>query len=129
MKLKYGTSILILLLIALLSKHYTGLGSEYIVGYFADIMAVAIIYLTIKMIWEVSKYKLALGVLTIALIIEFSQLIKNSLFNAIRANTLGQIVIGGTFDWFDILAYFLGILLALSIDTFISQGDKKLTKH
>lgn len=48
--------------------------------------------------------------------VEFLQLYQAAWLNAIRSTTLGHLVLGSTFTWFDIAAYAVGILLGVVID-------------
>ncbi|WP_069095596.1 DUF2809 domain-containing protein [Methyloligella halotolerans] len=46
--------------------------------------------------------------------VEFSQAVHIEWFDEIRSHALGQLVFGSTFTWWDIVAYWAGIALALA---------------
>lgn len=67
-------------------------------------------------------------------LVEFSQLYQADWLRAIRSTTLGHLVLGSTFSWFDIAAYAVGILAGVLIDAvcFCTSGfaaDKRQTAH
>jgi Protein of unknown function (DUF2809) len=117
--------IILLTPIAFASKKYTGYGAEYVVGYLADIIAVVVLYLALRAITKIEKYKLAFLIFGFALFIEFSQLIQHPILDKIRSIRLGQIIVGGSFDWFDILAYFVGLTLALCLEQELTKPQSQ----
>jgi len=57
----------------------------------------------------------ALAIATSCLV-EFSQLYQAAWLNEIRSTTLGHLVLGSTFSWFDIAAYAIGVLVGALIE-------------
>ena len=53
-------------------------------------------------------------------LVEFSQLYQAAWINSIRSHPLGHLVLGSTFSWLDIAAYFVGVLVGA-----ITLGIKK----
>jgi hypothetical protein len=49
-------------------------------------------------------------------LVEFSQLYQADWINAIRATTLGHLVLGSTFVWEDLVAYAVGVLIGVVVD-------------
>jgi len=62
---------------------------------------------------------LGLLALTIALIIEVSQLYQAPWINAVRATRVGALALGQGFLWSDVLCYALGVTLAVLVDASI----------
>jgi hypothetical protein len=116
MQIKQIFTIVFLFILALLSKQYTGFGADYMIGY--------LVYIAASMFWKVSKSELIIGVLSFALFIELSQLIKTPFFETIRATTIGNIIIGGTFDPVDIIVYIIGIILGSVISSYLHKPTK-----
>ena len=48
--------------------------------------------------------------------VEFSQLYQTPWLNAFRDTTIGHLVLGSTFSWFDIVAYAVGVLVGSLVD-------------
>lgn len=47
---------------------------------------------------------------------EFSQIYQAPWINAIRHTTIGHLVLGSTFSWFDMVAYAVGVLIGAILD-------------
>jgi hypothetical protein len=54
--------------------------------------------------------------------VEFSQLYQAPWLNEIRGTTIGHLVLGSTFSWFDIVAYAAGVLVGSLIDAVLVAG-------
>jgi Protein of unknown function (DUF2809) len=65
----------------------------------------------------------ALLALTFAWGIEFSQLYRAQWIDAIRATIPGKLVLGNTFNWPDLPAYALGIVLGAWVEWRLSRGS------
>jgi uncharacterized protein DUF2809 len=59
-----------------------------------------------------STGKLAVSALLTSYADEFSQIYQASWINQIRATTVGHLVLGSAFSWFDMLAYTVGVAAA-----------------
>ncbi|MFT3734279.1 MAG: DUF2809 domain-containing protein [Rhodocyclaceae bacterium] len=57
-----------------------------------------------------STRSIALLAFSASCLVELSQLYQAPWLNAIRSTTLGHLVLGSTFSWFDIAAYAVGVL-------------------
>lgn len=67
-------------------------------------------------------------------LVEFSQLYQAPWLNSIRSTTLGHLVLGSTFSWFDIVAYAVGVLVGALIHASLLgssrfSAGKHLTSH
>lgn len=65
--------------------------------------------------------------LVICCCIEASQLYQADWINAVRETIPGKLVLGSGFLWSDILAYSIGVFLALIVDKFVLFGAKNRT--
>jgi hypothetical protein len=57
----------------------------------------------------VSTGKLASIALATAYVAEFSQMYQSPWINGIRATTVGHLILGSTFSWWDMLSYTVGV--------------------
>jgi hypothetical protein len=64
---------------------------------------------------------LAASALAACYAVEVSQLYHAPWIDGIRANTLGHLVLGSTFNWPDLFAYTAGIVLAAVLDRYVPQ--------
>lgn len=63
-----------------------------------------------------SSCRIAILTLVTSYLIEFSQLIQMPWLNMIRHTTLGYLVLGTVFSWYDLVAYTIGIGVAVYLD-------------
>lgn len=96
----------------------TALKTTFLRPVFGDFLVVVLIYFLIRIFSQVASLKLGIGVFTFACLIEVGQLIGVLRHLGIQQTTTTDLTVGSTFDWMDIVAYFLGILTALAIDWF-----------
>ena len=66
-----------------------------------------------------STFHLASLAFATSCLVEFSQLYQASWLNSIRSTTLGHLVLGSTFSWFDMVAYAVGVLVGVFVDTMV----------
>jgi len=59
----------------------------------------------------------------IAVTVEFSQLLHTEWLDAVRRTTIGVLLIGRFFSWWDIAAYLIGITVAVMFDWMIVRSD------
>ncbi len=69
----------------------------------------------------VAAPRLAGMALAVAYLVEFSQLYQAPWINAIRATTLGHLVLGTGFEWLDLCAYAVGVAFGLLVDRAVSR--------
>ena len=58
----------------------------------------------------------------IAANVEFSQAVHIEWLDAVRRHAFGQLLLGSTFTWWDIVAYWMGIALALATATAVRRA-------
>ena len=84
---------------------------------FGDYLAVIFLYTAIRTFTTVSIWRSAIAVLAISFCIEFLQLTPIlKLFN-LEQNAIAKLVFGTTFHFTDLVAYTLGVLTILSVET------------
>ena len=54
-------------------------------------------------------------------VIEFSQLYQADWINAVRATTIGALVLGSGFLWTDLVCYTIGVGLGFAIDKYLPK--------
>lgn len=81
-----------------------------------DFLVVIFLYCLLKSFWNVSVWHAALFVLLFAYAIEIMQYFKLVQLLGLQHSRLARIVIGTSFEWLDLLAYTLGILLVLLVE-------------
>jgi len=103
---------IVLFILALLSKFYTGIFANIIHSFVADILAVVILILLAKIVFtKTSPFVISSSIFLFALAIEFFQLMNQS-FNIISINNwFLQIILGSNFDLLDIFSYFIGAII------------------
>lgn len=99
---------------------------EFVRPYVGDFLVVILIYALIRAFFKFSMLSTALGVLIFSFVVEILQY-----FNIVEILGLGhsrfaRIVIGTTFVWEDLIAYSLGIAIALLCEQTIGA---KLNPH
>lgn len=67
-----------------------------------------------------STLNIAALAFAISCLVEFSQCYQAPWINAIRSTTLGHLVLGSTFTWFDIVAYAVGVLVGILIERLLT---------
>lgn len=83
---------------------------------------------------QASTRNIAVLAFATSCLVEFSQLYQPAWLNSIRSTTLGHLVLGSTFSWFDIAAYAVGVLVGSLVDASVLgasglAADKRLTPH
>lgn len=84
---------------------------------FGDFLVVILMYYFFKSFIKSKPIYIAIGCLLIAYTVEFLQLIDVLKMLNIQKNTFINIVLGTTFSYSDLLAYTLGILCVLMIES------------
>jgi hypothetical protein len=82
-----------------------------------------LIYCAVKSVIQAGVKKTAFGVLLFACLIEALQYVKLVRVLGLQEYKLARIVLGSSFEWTDILMYFLGIATVLGLEQ--QYGRKK----
>lgn len=103
--------------LGVLGKHWVGPGATIAVGQGEDFFGTIFLLLAPRVFFlRTALWKIAVPILTVLLAIELSQLSSAPLLEAARAHWLGRRIVGTTFEWFDLLAYTLATIAALTLD-------------
>lgn len=92
--------------------------------YIGDLLVVILIYCFIKSFFRIPVLKLAAGVLLFAYTVEVLQHFNAVHILGLQSSRLARVIIGSSFEWMDILAYTLGILLVIAIERIRTAGRK-----
>jgi hypothetical protein len=102
----------ILIPIGFYSKMYSGVGYEWVNnksgGIFYEIFWCMVFYILLP---KPKPIRIAIWVFIITCILEFVQVLDNSLLEIIRSNFIGQTLIGNSFTWSDFPYYIFGSVL------------------
>jgi hypothetical protein len=112
----------ILIPVGFLSKLYSGSGHEWINnklgGVFYEMFWCIVFYIFLP---KSKPLAIAIWVFVITCILEFVQLLDNSLLEIIRSNFIGQTIIGNSFTWSDFPYYFVGSFLGFLVMKVLSD--------
>lgn len=105
--------------LGILSRKFSNLLPDIINTYLGDAIWAAMIYVMMAFVFSQKLPKqIAIFSLLFCYAIELSQLYQAPWINAIRNTTLGALVLGSGFLWSDLLAYALGVGMALVFELF-----------
>jgi hypothetical protein len=121
--------VIILIPIGLLTKVYSGIGSEFVANYLGGIIYVIFFILLASLVFpKVTSLKISFYILCITCLLEFSQLIQVSFLNNLRKYFIIRALIGSAFNVFDFVFYFIGAFLGFGILSLISKTTIKKNK-
>lgn len=84
--------------------------------YVGDVLAVALVYAALRAITPLGLLPAVILTLAIALVIELAQLFNLLDALGLRSNRIAATVLGGSFDWLDLVAYGLGAFAVVGIE-------------
>jgi hypothetical protein len=121
--------IIILIPIGLLTKVYSGVGSEFVTNYIGGVIYVVFFIVLASLVFpEANWLKISLIVFGITCLLEFSQLIQVSFLNNLRKYFIIRALIGSVFNVLDFVFYFIGAFLGFGILSLISKTTIKKNK-
>ena len=101
----------------LASRRFPAALPAWLGGYPGDALWAVLVFLAVVFIRPGARTsRLAMAALSLAYLVEALQLYQDPWLNAIRATTAGHLVLGQGFDWWDMVAYTLGVGVAASVD-------------
>jgi Protein of unknown function (DUF2809) len=104
------------------SKLYSGPAHEWVNnksgGVLYEIFWCLVFYILIR---KAKPKNIALWVFTTTCILEFLQLLDNSLLELIRSDFIGRTIIGSSFSWSDFMYYFIGSIIGYFILNFLEN--------
>ncbi|MDT0556739.1 DUF2809 domain-containing protein [Patiriisocius hiemis] len=86
--------------------------NKFIRGFVGDVLVVPLAYFFLKIFSKAASFKLAVTTFVFAIIVEILQLFSITEKLNIDSKII-KIILGSTFDWWDILAYAIGFGLLL----------------
>ncbi|SRR5258706_15236419 len=86
--------------------------------YIGDLLVVIMIYCFLMTFQNGSVTITALSVLLFAYIVETSQYLKLINYLGLQNSRLAKIILGSSFEWIDMMAYTLGIIIVLCVERY-----------
>ncbi len=99
---------------------------EFIRPYFGDFLVVILLYCFVKSFIKFSVLVATNIVLIFSFGIEIAQYFNMVEKLGLQYSKIARVVLGNSFAWMDLLAYVLGILTIISIETFHLKGKNKI---
>jgi len=84
--------------------------------YVGDFIVVIFLYCLVRAFLNAAVLKVALGVLLFAYLVELLQYFDFIETIGLRSSKLANVVLGNHFEWIDIVAYTLGIVLVIMVE-------------
>ena len=107
-------SILLITPLGFITKLYTGNGEIWINNHLGGTFYVIFWCLVVYLIFSKSKPFIIAGwVLTVTVLLEFFQLFQPKFLEFIRGSFIEKTIIGTSFNWKDIIFYFIGFGIAV----------------
>jgi hypothetical protein len=97
---------------------YRGPGRGVIRGHVGDVAATMLVYAALGLIWRARPAVRAAAALAIAALIECGQTVWRG------EGLAGEIIVGGTFDGWDFVAYGVGVAIAVAWETWDGPGPR-----
>ena len=88
-----------------------------------DVLVVVLIYCFLRIFLQGVAWKIALGVLIFACLIEIGQYFDYVKLLGLENNRILSVAMGRTFEWTDFLAYFTGFLLIILSENLLTHRD------
>ncbi|CAG7840109.1 hypothetical protein Z959_05155 [Clostridium novyi B str. ATCC 27606] len=116
----YAILTLVVMILGLFSKRMNNVMTDFFKTYLGDSLWALMIFFGAAFIFTGMKTKkVALISLAFCYLIEISQLYDASWIDNIRKTTLGGLTLGYVFSWKDLIAYAIGIIVGIGIETLI----------
>jgi hypothetical protein len=121
-RLKYALITLFVVIIGLASRHFSHYLPEWINFWLGDSLWAVMVYFIFRSILITSSLRqAAIYSLLFSYAIEISQLYHSAWIDTIRHTRFGGLVLGFGFLWSDMVAYTVGIAMAVVVDYFLTQ--------
>ncbi|HYC27971.1 MAG TPA: DUF2809 domain-containing protein [Chitinophagaceae bacterium] len=96
--------------------------------YIGDYLVVILIYCAVRTFLKAPVVKVSTGVLLFAYLVEVLQYFKIVDRLGLSGNIIAKTVIGYGFEWWDMLAYTLGIVTVVIIETVKGKNNRRFGK-
>lgn len=116
--------IVVVVFIGLSSRKFPQFFPGYVTTYVGDTLWATNVFLLLCFFFpKISAFRATLIALAFSFLIEISQFYHAPWIDAIRATTLGGLVLGYTFVWRDLLCYTVGVVMGLLIDMWLNNDS------
>lgn len=114
-------------LLLFLIEVYIGLfiKDQFVRPYVGDFLVVILIYCFVKIFCRGQFLKIGIYVLLFAFAVEIGQHFQLVKLLGLNNSKLARTVIGVGFDWWDMLAYTLGVAVVLMVEKYVLKKDLK----
>ena len=124
-RLKYLLLTLFVVMLGLFSRKMSACTLDFVKLYLGDVLWAMMVYFGCRFLFvNVRKRVACVLALVFSYLIEISQLYRAPWIDAIRATTLGALVLGFGFLWSDIACYTVGIILGIVVDSLLGWSQK-----
>jgi len=89
--------------------------------YIGDLLVVILLYCFVRAFVSISPVKIAIGVLLFSYLIEVLQYLKLVKLLGLQHSRIANVVIGNLFEWMDLVAYTVGIIIVLAVEKYRKQ--------
>jgi len=122
----FNKKYLILFVTILLCELYIGffVHDNIIRPYIGDLLVVILIYAFLKIFIPKKQVFIAFVTFIFACFIEFAQYFNLISLLGLEENKIARVLIGTSFSWIDILAYFGGFLIIIMVGEFYNRWNK-----
>lgn len=123
-RVKYGSLALVWLVSGLLIWKYS---TGFLLYYGGDVIVVGFMLWLTLLLWPKLNPVVAAGIVfTLAILVEFSQVLEMNAIRSFFGEMWFSLLFGSTFEWFDMLAYALGVLVCLPMTR---ETPSRVTKN
>lgn len=114
---------LLLFIVILLVELYIGfyVHDAIIRPYIGDLLVVILMYSFVKIFWKADNVKVAAYTFVFSCLVELAQYFKLVNVIGLGENKLARVLIGTSFSWIDILAYFGGFLVIVVGERYLNE--------
>ncbi|RIV23341.1 DUF2809 domain-containing protein [Fibrisoma montanum] len=102
---------------------------SFVRPYGGDYLVVMLLYCAVKTVINASPWKIAVGVLLFSYALETLQFVHIVDRLGLSDNSLAKTVIGYGFEWWDLLAYTLGIATVLMLEGLWGKDASRAVSH
>jgi hypothetical protein len=122
-RFKISFVLIAVIILGLMSRKFSWLFPESLGEYPGDALWAIAVYLAWALLLPGAKeLKLMLLALTTAYLVEFSQLYHAPWIDEIRAQTLGHLLLGSTFNAVDLLAHAVGVVTCYVVESGLNKN-------
>ncbi|WP_196588346.1 DUF2809 domain-containing protein [Aliivibrio fischeri] len=116
-----------LLILALLIVIAVFVEDDFIRPFLGDVLVIMCLYYLINSVINMTSERLALMVVSLAFIIEIAQYFDTLTLLGLNQYTALRIIFGATFDWMDFIAYTIGGIMCITVNTMMNNTTKPAT--